>query len=155
MDMLNYILKLIWRSSPLKCRHEKSANRSRGFAAYEDKITFRFVEWIDRWISGWNCSCLIACLIDCQWLIFCVLDWLIFALQVTLTSANRTSFRGFQIGARLSTSSSGEDSDVIVGEWISHDDRTTRLQYWYPQKSDTKVSPVNVYSQYTIRYIIQ
>lgn len=59
-------------------------------------------------------------------------------LQVTLTSTTRTAFRGFQIGARLSTSSSGEDNDVIVGEWISHDERTTRLQYWYPQKSGTK-----------------
>lgn len=69
-------------------------------------------------------------------------------LQVTLRSKDQTKFLGFQIGARLasssissssssSSSSFGEDTDVILGEWIAHDDQTTRLQYWYPEKHGT------------------
>lgn len=70
---------------------------------------------------------------------------------VTLRSKDQTKFLGFQIGARLasssissssssSSSSFGEDTDVILGEWIAHDDQTTRLQYWYPEKHGTHVS---------------
>lgn len=76
---------------------------------------------------------------------------LLILTAVTLRSKDQTKFRGFQIGARLasssissssssSSSSFGEDTDVILGEWIAHDDQTTRLQFWYPDKHDTHVS---------------
>lgn len=67
-------------------------------------------------------------------------------LQVTLRSKDQTKFRGFQIGARLASSSTssassssslGEDTDVILGEWIASDNLTTRLQHWYPEKHGT------------------
>src|SRR6218665_31898 len=68
---------------------------------------------------------------------------------VTLKSKDQTKFRGFQIGARLASSSTssassssslGEDTDVILGEWIASDNLTTRLQHWYPEKHGTHVS---------------